>query len=151
MSLYVFKFDKSILPILIPCKRIIEFPTNMLRNFCTEFLSVSFGGTCRLFVSKTNVLRFKYLQVIILGSTFLSSAISEIRISQSKQSLPPPTPPHWGVGLYLSIPQRITSNYRHLSQNPLNLKLLTYISLFLYPKGDNEAFKELFYTRRGAK
>ena len=30
-----------------------------------------------------------------------------------------------GVGLYLSIPQRITSNYRHLSQNPL-------LSLFLH-------------------
>ena len=39
--------------------------------------------------------------------------LGELKFSSSQ-----PTPPHRGVGRYLSIPQRITSHYQHLSQNP---------------------------------
>ena len=52
----VTEMEKSIPPIPIPCKRIVGFSINMLRKIRAGFLSVSFGGACRLFVSKTNVL-----------------------------------------------------------------------------------------------
>ena len=41
-------------------KQIAGFPTNMLRIFCTGFLSVSFGGACTSLVCCSLIIRIPY-------------------------------------------------------------------------------------------